>query len=430
MTARDACCDTVARVNRMKTEIITVGNELISGCIDDTNQTYISKHLASAGIMPMRRSTVGDVASDVVDVLRKAAERSEFVIVTGGLGPTADDITIEAAATAFGLELEVDANIEARIKKFFEKVGIPCAEGALRQARIPRGAEIIRNPAGTAPGVKLTYKNAVFIFLPGVPRELHSMLDTAISSVVSSKKGGAILSRSIKVFGIGESNLEAMLPDRITKAKNPLFSFLPKRFEVELRITAMADSEEKCEALISPVIEEVKTIVGEYVYGEGDDTLETVAFKTLSDKNLTIALAESCTAGMVCGRFASTPGASSVLRGGIVAYSVEIKNKVLGVPIELLEEFGPVSEQCAISMAEKAATLMNTNVGLSVTGNAGPTSGDGKSEVGRFYIALAAPGVIKDTICITRKMSRSRNDIREVASSAALDLIRRTLKTI
>lgn len=409
----------------MIAEIISVGNELLQGSIDDTNQTHISRLLTAAGVIPQFRSTVGDSRADVISALRNAAARADAVIVTGGLGPTPDDITIEAAAEAFGLELETHVETENRVKKFFDMIGVPCTPNALRQARVPRGAAVIKNNMGTAPGVKLSIDDKLFFFMPGVPREMKGMIGEVISSLPSG--ADCIVSRSIRVFGVGESNLEAMLPERIIKADNPVFSFLPHRFEVELRLTARGADAAACDALLSPAVDEIYRLAGQYIYGEGDDTLESIAVARLKARGLKVAFAESCTGGLVGARLTAVPGASDVFAGTIVAYNVEMKHRLLDVPEDLLAEHGPVSEQAAKSMAEGVLARLGADIGVSVTGNAGPSSNDEKSSVGQIYIALAARARPGGTLCMGRRIMRSRNDVRDIAASAALDLLGRNI---
>ncbi len=408
----------------MIAEIISIGNELLNGKIDDTNATYVSRRLAAAGIVTKNRTTVGDVREEITDALSRASERADIIIVTGGLGPTVDDVTVDAAADFFGDGIEIRPEIEQRVRKFYKMIGVPCTENALRQARVPAGGEIIENPVGTAPGSRIVHKDKEFIFFPGVPREMTAMLDMVIKELIE-RSGRVILSRSMHVFGAGESLLESMIPSAITTSANPSFSFLPQRFQVELRLTAIGADKEECLAFINPVAKEIHERVGEYIYGEDGDTLESVAFERLRRQGLTVAFAESCTGGLLGGRFTSVPGASEVFLGSIVSYSNEAKKKLLGVPEPLLTEHGAVSEQVAKAMAASALDVFGADVAVSVTGNAGPTSGDEKSALGQIYIALARRETPDATACLARKIMRRRNDVREIAVSAALDLLRK-----
>lgn len=411
----------------MIAEIISIGNELLQGRIDDTNAAYISQRLSAAGIELRYRTTVGDNREDLKEALRTAAGRADAVIATGGLGPTADDVTIEAAADFFGLELEMRQEIEDRIRKFYEMIGAPCTENALNQARVPRGAEIITNPVGTAPGAAVKYQGKEFVFLPGVPREMTAMIERVIESMARRAGSGTFFSRSIRVFGIGESVIEAALPESVVKNANPSLSFLPHRFEVELRLTARGRDEAECAVLIEPAARQIYNSVGEYIYGEGDDSMEKVVFEKLKKTGLTIAFAESCTGGLLGGRFTSAPGASEVFLGSIVTYNNEMKKKLLGVPAEILEEFGPVSEPVAKAMAEGVAARLGADIGVSVTGNAGPSSNDEKSRLGQIYIGMAFRAVEKEPVVLGLRIMRSRNDVRDIAVLAAIDLIRKNI---
>ncbi|MFA6449688.1 MAG: competence/damage-inducible protein A [bacterium] len=411
----------------MIAEILTIGNEILQGRIDDTNATYISRRLTGSGIETKFRTTVSDTREAILSALEAAGARAGLVIVTGGLGPTVDDVTIETAAEYFGVELEHQPEIEEKIRRFYQMIRIPITESALRQARTPRGSEIITNPAGTAPGASYIFKGTHYMFFPGVPREMIAMLDSAIEMAIRSEEQKTIVSRSLRVFGIGESVAESKIPSTITTSANPTFSFLPQRFEVELRLTARGRNRDECIALIDPAVKEIYNRIGEYIYGEGDESLESAAYERLRERGLTVAFAESCTGGLLGGRFTAVPGASEVFRGGITAYSTDIKKEILGVPGETLDAHGPVSEATAKAMAERAASLFGADIGVSVTGNAGPTSGDGKSDVGQIYIGLARREPGSETICIGKKVMRHRNDVRDIAVSTALDFLRRNI---
>ncbi len=411
----------------MIAEIISIGNEILHGSIDDTNATYISQTLIRNGIEPLFRSTVSDNFNDIKKALEYAAGRADLIVTTGGLGPTVDDITIEAAASFFEKDLIIHQETVDKIKKFYEIIGIEFNESVLNQARIPDGAVVIRNNAGTAPGIIYPYNNKFFLFFPGVPRELRSMLDDALSKVIPDNENQVIRSRSIRVFGIGESNVESILPKEITTCENPKFAFLPQRFEVELRLTAKCETESECKELLDKTANEIYTHAGKYIYGENNDTLEKVVFEKLKKKNLTLSCAESCTGGMLSSMITRIPGSSEVLMGGMVCYSIKSKKDILGVPADLLEEYGPVSEQVAMSMAENVIGLFHSDIGISITGNAGPSSGDDKSKTGDLFIAIASTMPGFKTTCMYRNIGRNRNDVREIAAKAALDLIIKSL---
>jgi len=411
----------------MISELISIGSELLQGAVLDTNAHHISRGLFEKGIEVRYRTTVGDNKNRIISALKAAADRAELVLVTGGLGPTVDDVTMEAAAEAFGLKLFTHEGVAARIGELYKMIGIPFSEAALRQALVPEGAELIENRMGTAPGVRFTAGGAVFVFMPGVPREMHAMLDEAIRPAVEKAAGTVFMARSLRVFGVGESNLEKILPKEIPAAENPAFSFLPHKFEVELRLTARGADRGECARILDAQCAKIYALAGEYIYGEDEDTLESVAVRRLKEVGATLALAESCTGGMVGSRLANVPGASEVFLGGVVSYSNEAKMRLLGVPAEVLEEHGPVSGETAVAMARGALERFGATVAAAVTGNAGPTSGDGRSEVGRVFIALAFADPAREPVVSSRLIKRPRNDVRLVAALAALDMIRKNV---
>ncbi len=411
----------------MNAEIISIGTELLHGRIDDTNATYISRRLTAAGIEIKFRTTVGDTAEELRQALEISKKRSDLVICTGGLGPTSDDITIETAADCFGLKLELDEKTANKIRRFYELIGVPFNESALRQAMIPKGADIINNPVGTAPGINFKSGNTEFFFFPGVPREMTAMIDAAVSAILQKAEKQTIFSRSLKVFGMGESNVEKLLPKHMMKETNPALSFLPQRFEVELRLTAKGKDTEECKKIIAPAADKIYSTIGEYIYGEDGDSLESAALRHLKNTSKTVSFAESCTGGLLGARLTRVPGASDCFLGGVIAYSNEVKEKHLGISNELLRDFGAVSKQTAIAMAEGAVKKFGSDIGIGVTGNAGPTSGDERSDVGRFFVAIAWKNDEKPPFFVEKKVMRERNDVRLIAAMTALDLIRKNL---
>ncbi|MFC1474478.1 competence/damage-inducible protein A [bacterium] len=411
----------------MITELISIGSELLQGAVQDTNATHISRALFEKGIDVRYRTTVGDNKERMIGVLKTAVGRAELVLVTGGLGPTVDDMTIEAAAEAFGLTLTKNEAIENRIRELYKMIGIPFSDAALRQAMVPEEAELVENRMGTAPGVRFEIDGTTVILMPGVPREMKGMLEDAIRPAVEKAAGTVFVSRSLRVFGVGESNLEKILPKEIPAAENPAFSFLPHKFEVEIRLTAKGGTQEECTRILSKQCAKIYELAGEHIFGENGDTLELVAFRRLKETGTTIAFAESLTGGMVGSHLARVPGSSEVFLGSVVTYSVEAKEKLLGVPAEILDKHGPVSEETAVSMARGAIEKFGSGAAVATTGNAGPSSGDGKSEVGRVFIALAFADAAREPVVTTRLLKRPRNDVRLIAAMAALDTIRRNI---
>lgn len=407
-------------------EIISIGNELLQGRMDDTNATYVSRRLTELGINVKYRTTSGDEKEDITRALRDASERADIVISTGGLGPTVDDTTAEALADLLGVSLVRNKELEARVRKFYEMIGMPCRENALRQALVPEGAKLLMNPAGTAPCIIVRHGAADMAFFPGVPREMKAMLDAALDALLEGKIRGAAVSRTLRVFGVGESQLEHIIPREITTAANPSFSFLPVDFEIHLRLTARADTPEECAAILDSQCAELYKLAGEYIYGEGGDALETVAIKLLAEKGLTLACAESVTGGMVSSRLVGVAGASKVFKGGAVTYNDAAKADMLGVSSDSLEKYGAVSPEVAEEMAKGALEEFGADIGLSTTGNAGPDA-QGKAPVGQVYVCVAFRDKNSAPVTAGRKMLRDRNSIRNVTSLFALDLLRRNV---
>ncbi|MFH1538821.1 MAG: competence/damage-inducible protein A [bacterium] len=408
----------------MTAAIITIGNELLEGRVQDTNSTKISRILSGAGISVCRRVTVGDSAEAIGSALRQCAAEADAILVTGGLGPTEDDRTVEAASLALGVPLVKDAGVEKRIRSFYSNLGLDFHESSLKQAMVLEGARVLANPTGTAPGMALKLGGRLFTFFPGVPRELDAMLPEAMEVIAAGAKG-AIAKLSLKTFGTGETQLETLIPAELVKSTNPVLSFLPGNFEVELRLTALADTPADAQNLIDKAKKTLCESVGEYIYGEDDDTLEGTVIRLLAERGLTLGCAESCSGGLLTSRLVSVPGSSKVLRGSIIAYTTGVKEKVLGISPATLAKHGTVSEKTAAEMAEQAIKRLGTDVGLSITGNAGPTAGDPSEEIGRVYAAVALRG--KKPAVATRKILRPRNDVRYIATQIALDLLRRNL---
>lgn len=410
----------------MTTAIITIGNELLEGRVQDSNSTRISRMLSEAGIRVSRRVTVGDSLEAIEAALGQSAAEADITLVTGGLGPTEDDRTVEAASRALGVPLAKDAGVEKQIRNFYSNLGITFHEAALKQAMVLEGSRVLANPTGTAPGMLLERDGKLFAFFPGVPRELDAMLPEAMEHIIAaSGTSGAISRLSIKTFGAGETQLESQIPASLLRSANPALAFLPGKFEVELRLNAFADTPDEAEKLVEKAKETLYECLGEYIYGENEDTLEGTVVGLLAERGLTLACAESCSGGLLSSRLVSIPGSSKVFRGSIIAYTTGAKEKILGVSPSTLARHGTVSEKTAAEMAAQAVKRLNTDVGLSITGNAGPTAGDPSEEVGRVFAAVAFRG--KKPVVATRKTVRSRNDVRYISTQIALDLLRRNL---
>lgn len=410
----------------MRIEIITIGAELCQGAVQDTNATFISARLQQFGLETAFRTTVADIKENIIEALSVAEGRADVAVCTGGLGPTADDITLETAAEFFGTTMIKDDSTEQKVRTLYKSIGIPFTEMSLRQAMVPEGAELIGNPKGTAPGVRYRRNGKLFIFLPGVPREMMAMLDDAISPA-TSQSGSVFVSRSLRVFGTGESHAQSLLPPTIFRSQNPTFSFLPHRLELELKLTARGANKDECDAMLKESCEKIYEILGDYIYGEGEDTLQSTLAARLRERGMKLAFAESCTGGLAGARMTEVAGASDVFCGSIVAYNAESKKALLGVPSEIIEKHGTVSAETAGAMARGALEKFGCDIAAAITGNAGPTADEHGGEVGRFHIAVAFRDASRETIFHTRKVVRPRNDIRLLAALATLDIIRKSI---
>ncbi|MBO8155164.1 MAG: competence/damage-inducible protein A [Bacillaceae bacterium] len=380
-------------MKRLQAEIIAVGTELLLGQIANTNAQWISSQLADMGIDVYYHHTVGDNFKRLKQVINLAKERSNLIIVTGGLGPTEDDLTKEAAAAVLHKKLYEHQETLKEIETFFNKNQIPMTENNRKQAQVFEEAIIFPNHEGMAPGMFVETDETGWIFLPGVPREMkHLMLDHVIPFLHKQYKlQHHIASKVLRFIGIGESSLETKLSDLMKSQSNPTIAPLANEGEVTLRLTAKSDSKTECHHLISNLEEEVMKRVGKYCYGTDNDTIENTVFKLLKKNHYTISSAESLTGGKFIESLISLPGASSVVSGSIVSYGTDIKKDVLHVSQETIEQHGTVSEPCAREMALNIQQLMNTDVGISFTGNAGPDPSEGKP-VGTVFIGLKIKG--------------------------------------
>lgn len=410
----------------MTAEIVSVGTELLMGQIADTNAQHLGSLLPELGISHHCRQTVGDNHVRLVAALRLALSRSDVVFTIGGLGPTQDDLTREGIAGALGLSLERDEAIAEKLRKLFALRNLPWSESQLRQAMVPRGATPVENPNGSAPGLICEQDGKIVIALPGPKGEFVPMVEGPIRAFLAERSTGQVIhSRLLKVCALGESAVE----DRIRAlmaGENPTLAPYAKPGEVHLRMTARATSVEAADRMLDPLEAEVRGALGWTVFGADAQTLESVCLDRLADRGLTLATAESVTGGGVGARITDVPGASRVFRGGIVAYDVDAKTKLLGVPPDLLAEFGPVSRECAEAMAAGARSALGADVSIALTGNAGPTADSDGKPVGLVYVALATPG---RTYIEEHRFRSTREVTRRRAGQVALTLLYRWLSS-
>lgn len=402
-------------------EILSVGTEILLGDILNTNSRFLSVELAKLGISVLRHTTVGDNAERLSAALRTALDRSDIVIATGGLGPTQDDITRDVCCSVMGFELEYSPEIGEGIRKYFASKSIEMPESNLRQAYVPVGGTVFENHHGTAPGLGLKKGGKCVVILPGPPYEMAPMYKESVVPYLAEYSEGAIVSHTVRTMGIGESAMAEKVADLI-EGSNPTVAPYAKKGEALLRVTAKAETESKAEELCRPVIDEIISRLGGVVYGIDSENIEQRVVELLKENNMTIATAESCTAGYIPKRLTDIPGASEVFGCGIISYSNEIKQQLLGVKKETLDRFGAVSEQTAREMAAGVRRVSGADIGISVTGIAGPGSDGTDKPVGLCFIALDAEDMQACEKVETGKNDREYN--RYVNASRALNLAR------
>lgn len=403
----------------MKVEIIAVGSELLLGQITNTNASYISSRLAEIGIDVYYQTVVGDNATRLDEAINIAEKRADVLILSGGLGPTKDDMTKETIAKHIGSTLVSDDEALQDIKQYFKRSGRVMTENNKKQALVINGAKVLVNRTGMAPGMAIEKDHIHYILLPGPPHELQPMFeDEAIPYLLGvNGKQEIITSRVLNFYGIGEAELEHLIQPILENQSNPTVAPLASPGAVTLRITAKAHTIDEANALIDPVEQEIRLVVGEFIYGTDDDTLSSKAAELLKDNGFTISAAESLTAGLFMAELADEPGISTALTGGVVVYNEEAKNVQLGVGLELLEKHGIVSKECATSLAVNVKQKFGTDVGVGITGAAGPTPHDGEP-AGTVWIGIA----IQNEEPVTHKLllSGMRNTNRIRAARFAL----------
>ncbi|MCK8817769.1 competence/damage-inducible protein A [Natroniella sulfidigena] len=406
----------------MKAEIIAIGTELLLGQIVDTNSQWLAQQLARIGIDLYYKQTVGDNKDRIVDILQQSLKRANLVIITGGLGPTQDDLTREAIAEALDVELVKDEQLVTEIEDLFAERGYQLTENNFKQAYLPVGAEAINNPHGTAPGVLVEQKGKIIVALPGVPQEMKAMIKEVIIPYLQENilDDEIIKSKVMKLYGIGESSLEEEIADILEEQTNPTIAPLASQGEVKLRLTAKADSVAEAEQMIAEKIAELEERIGEYVYGYDEEGLEEAVAKSLLEQGLTLATAESCTGGLLGTRLTDVSGSSAYFERGVISYSNQAKQELLGVAEETLKEYGAVSSQTAQEMALGIKKRARTDLGLAITGIAGPTGGTPDKPVGLVYIAVAD----KEGVASYKyQFKGSRERIKFLTSQQALKLL-------
>ena len=406
-------------------EIISVGTELLLGNIVNSDAQMLSQKLSELGLNVYYHTVVGDNPDRLKQAVETAKSRADILITTGGLGPTCDDLTKQTLARAFGKKLVLHEDIADELRAWFARRGQQMTENNLQQAQLPEGCTIFPNACGTAPGCAFQAEGKHVLMLPGPPFECKDMFEKQAMPYLAALGEGVICSRTLKIFGMGESKMESLLREQMNAMTNPTLAPYAKEGECELRITAKAADEDAARALIAPVEENLRALLGDVVYGADVPNLETAVLELLKEKNLTLGTAESCTGGLIAKRLTDVPGASAVFKGAVVSYCNEVKAAALGVPEKLLEEVGAVSEPVARAMAEGARKALNCDLAVATTGVAGPGCDERGNPAGLVYIALAAQD---ETFVRTMTLSgASRERVRTTAAHHALDLARRYL---
>src|SRR5215213_3484708 len=408
-------------------EIVTIGTEMLLGDLVDTNTAWISQRLAALGVGIYRHTTVGDNRERIADVLREAASRSDLVVTTGGLGPTSDDLTNECLAAVTGRRMIEYSEARAHVDEMFRKFGREPTPNNYKQALFPEGTELIPNPLGTAMGALLEADGTTFVTLPGVPPEMKRMFEDTLEPLIRARSEGSIISKTLWFAGIRESALAEKVQDFLD-ATDPTVAPLAGQGKVRLRITTRAATQEEAEEKIAPVEKEILSRLGDYYFGEDEETLESAVGRLLAAQSATLALAESCTGGLLAQRLTDMPGSSAYFKEGLATYSNEAKERLLGVSQEMLAEYGAVSEPVARKMAEGARRLAGTDYGLSVTGIAGPDGGTEEKPVGLVFVGLSdAEETFAERLDLSA-WARSRDAIRERSANRAFDLLRLRLE--
>lgn len=409
----------------MRAELLSVGTELLLGDIVNTNAQYLGKELASLGINVFYQTVVGDNPERLKNAYNIAINRADIVITTGGLGPTKDDLTKEIVAEYFNKKLILDDKSLGEILEYFTKMNYTPTENNKKQAYFPEGCFIVKNNNGTAPGCIIEENSKIAVLLPGPPREMKLMFHESIVPYLKKFQDGMLISKSLRITGIGESSVDDAVGYILDRQRNPTVAPYAKDNETVLRLTAKVKDEAEAEQLIMPVEKEIREVLGDVnVYGINDQTIEEVVGKMLIENEFTIATAESCTGGLLAGKLIDYPGISEVFLEGAVTYSNNAKVKRLGVTESTLNQFGAVSSECAGEMAAGIAKNAGTTIGISTTGIAGPGGGTDEKPVGLVYMGIYMFGEVK-----TKKFNfaGSRQKVRDRATFTALDWLRREL---
>ncbi|MBD5494169.1 MAG: competence/damage-inducible protein A [Lachnospiraceae bacterium] len=409
----------------MVVEIISVGTEILLGNIVNTNAAYLAEKCAGLGLSCYYQDVVGDNEERLISVINTALSRADILLLSGGLGPTQDDLTKETAAKALGKNLYLHEPSKEAITAFFKNRGLEITENNWKQAMVPEDSIVVDNPNGTAPGIIMKENGKHVILMPGPPNEMIPMFDNSIMPYLSELEPGIIYSQTVKICGVGESKAESMVEDLINEQSNPTIATYAKTGEVHLRVTARSEDEKEAKKMVKPIVKELKGRFGNHIYTTQEDvTLEKAVVDLLVANHLTITTVESCTGGMLAARLINVPGVSEIFKTGYITYSNKSKRRVLGIKKPLLEKHGAVSSEVAKDMAKRSALFAKADVSVGITGIAGPDGGSEEKPVGLVYIACNVCGRIDVKEC---HFSGNRMKIRESSVSAALSMLRESI---
>ncbi len=409
----------------MVVEIISVGTEILLGNIVNTNAAYLAEKCAGLGLSCYYQDVVGDNEDRLTEVLKTALSRADILLLSGGLGPTQDDLTKEVVAKVLGKKLYLHEPSKEVIAAYFQRKGMEITDNNWKQAMVPEGCIVMDNPNGTAPGIIMEENGKHVILMPGPPNEMVPMFENAVMPYLNALQPGIIYSQTIKVCGIGESKAESMIEDLIATQTNPTIATYAKTGEVHLRVTAKAEDEKEAKKLVKPMVKELKNRFGNHIYTTQEDvTLEKAVVDLLLANDLTISTVESCTGGMLAARLINVSGVSEVFKTGYITYSNKSKRKIIGVKKAMLQKYGAVSPEVAKEMAKGGALFAKADVAVGITGIAGPEGGSEEKPVGLVYIACSVCGRVSVKEC---HFSGSRAKIRENSVAAALSLMRESI---
>ena len=413
----------------MKIEILSIGNEVVSGDIVNTNAAWLSEELSIRGFEVVRHLTIADDEKTITRALAEAPDLVQAVIVTGGLGPTVDDFTLEIAGKTFGCPLKQDPGVIEQLKGFYAARNRTMTPNQEKQAMIPEGAQIFHNPVGSAPGVRLEYRGVQYFFMPGVPKEVKEIFSDSILPWLLEHRSSSVCSRSkiLRCFGAEEAKLDhliqPLLKDRV-KLGEAQIAFRVHFPEILIKVWTQASSVEQSEMQLKKAVDSIEGVIAPYLYGAGDEPLEAVVGRLLRERKMTLAIAESCTGGLISHRITNVPGSSDYFLGGLVTYSNASKEELLGVSEEALKKFGAVSAEAAREMAQGLRTRLKSDLAVSVTGIAGPGGGSDEKPVGTVFMALASPSGCEEKNFL---FPLDRERFKLLVSSVALNWVRKYL---